>query len=611
MRHSRNSAAFSAYSPCPFFLFYIALGAAHALRLLKLVSALFILTRKGNTDSKIVHSYGMGGQKSNGCIICDGQNVTVGAELNEALRRIRDEDEERVLWVDALCINQLDINERNQHVQRMGEIYAKADRVLIWLGEYIGCAYETLETLNALHQKIVDFQEEAKFLARGAIRAKFLTDPEIQHLRWDLLSDLLNRAWFERVWVLQEVVNSRKATIYCTNCQYPWDTFTSILGWLRGNDVDSPLYAKGELNSIETILMIMRLSGSKRDSVEQPLPKLLSVLQDSRACKSTLPIDKIYGVLGLVSSEEASKIEVDYNLDAAELFTRVATSELSKERGLEILYLCNKSAKKSAVKAPSWVPDWTQSCHHDTLVGLKYDCAAAGISTPNFRIQHRVLISRGRILDSIQSVELLRKIPKGGKVSEYSPELLKGETFWEQPELKFNEYFENATVIGREWVTNAISIAFPGKTITKEAHENLWRTFCCNRTDDKKIPPYDWSEYFSAWVTWMTRPEEKMSKMNGRQAHEMSLRSTRFMNSFGVWCYNRRFFRSNQGRFGWAPDQARPGDKLCILNGLAVPLILRAKDSGRFEIIGDAYVHGIMDGEVVDMDLDELDIHIV
>lgn len=109
----------------------------------------------------------------------------------------------------------------------------------------------------------------------------------------------------------------------------------------------------------------------------------------------------------------------------------------------------------------------------------------------------------------------------------------------------------------------------------------------------------------------MTQPEEKMSKMSGRHAHEMSLRSTRFMNSFGVWCYNRRFFRSNQGRFGWAPDQARPGDKLCILNGLAVPLILRAKDSGRFEIIGDAYVHGIMDGEVVDMDLDELDIHIV
>ena len=110
---------------------------------------------------------------------------------------------------------------------------------------------------------------------------------------------------------------------------------------------------------------------------------------------------------------------------------------------------------------------------------------------PNFRIQHRVLISRGRILDSIQAVELLRKIPKGGKVPEYSPELLKGENFWEQPELRFNEYFENATVIGREWVTNAISIAFPRKAITKEAHENLWRTFYCNRTDDKKIPPSD------------------------------------------------------------------------------------------------------------------------
>jgi hypothetical protein len=99
--------------------------------------------------------------------------------------------------------------------------------------------------------------------------------------------------------------------------------------------------------------------------------------------------------------------------------------------------------------------------------------------------------------------------------------------------------------------------------------------------------------------------------MSRSQAYEISLRSTRFMHSFGVWCYNRRFYRSEQGRFGWAPDQARPGDRLCVLNGLAVPLILRPIESGSFEVVGDAYVHGVMDGEVLDMGLEEQDIYII
>lgn len=555
--------------------------------------------------------YQMGGPKPDGNIICDGQKVTVGAEVNEALRRIRLEDQQRMIWIDALCINQQDIVERNQHVQRMGEIYAKADRVLIWLGEYISDASEATDVLVALNQKIGSFVEETKYLARQSIRMKFLTDPEIKNLRWDMLSDFINRAWFGRVWVLQEVVNAKKATIYATNCAIDWDLFAAIMTWLRVNDVDSPLYARGEIDSISTILMIKRLSDLKRDPVKQPLPLLQEVLIDSRACQSTLPIDKIYGILGLVSEEEASKIEIDYNLDPATLFTRLTLSEISKENGLEILYLCTKSAKQSEVNAPSWVPDWTQPCHHDSLVSLKYQCAAAGTSEPNFQIRDRTLISRGRIFDTIQAVELMRKIPKGAKIPEYSQEALKGENFWERPEQKFDEYFNNATAANRKWLTNAMSIAFPGGTVTKESHENLWRAFCCNRTDSGKVPAAEWSDYFNAFVFCMLQPRDKIEQMEQRQIKEMFFREARFMRSFGVWCYNRRFYRSEHGRFGWVPDQARPGDRLCVLDGLAVPLVLRPTESGNFEVVGDAYVQGTMNGEVLDMDLEEEDVYIV
>jgi hypothetical protein len=554
--------------------------------------------------------YQLGGHKEDGHIICDGHKVTVGAELNEALRRFRLKDEERTIWVDALCIHQQDLEERNRHVARMGEIYSKADRVLIWLGEYISDAFEAVEVIVALCNKIESFMEDSKYLARGSIRTKFLADPEIKSLRWDMLSDFINRAWFGRTWVLQEVVNAKKAIIHAANSGIDWDALASLITWLRVNDVDPLLYAKGEIDSIDTIITIKRLSDMKRSADKEPLPRLLKVLEDTRACRSTLPIDKVYGVLGLVSEEEASKIEVDYALGAAELFTRVAVSEILKENGLEVLYLCNKSASDSVVKAPSWVPDWTQQCHHGSLASLGYISAVAGSSKPDFRIEGRTLISRGRIFDAIQAVELLRKIPKGAKVAEYSQEALKGD-YVETYEKRFHEYFEQASVSAKEWLSNATSIAFPNKSVTKEAHENLWRAFCCNRTDSGKIPPADWSDYFNAFVFFMMQSKENLDSLSKRQGYEMYLRQTRFMNSFGVWCYNRRFYRSENGRFGWVPDQARPGDKLCVLNGLAVPMVLRPNESDSFDLIGDVYIQGMMDGEVLDLNCEEQDIRII
>lgn len=71
-----------------------------------------------------------------GEIICDGQTVTIGVELYEALRRLRHRDKQRIIWIDALCINQQDIIERNSHVQKMIEIYSKADHCVIWVGEH-------------------------------------------------------------------------------------------------------------------------------------------------------------------------------------------------------------------------------------------------------------------------------------------------------------------------------------------------------------------------------------------------------------------------------------------------------------------------------------------
>ena len=84
-----------------------------------------------------------------------------------------------------------------------------------------------------------------------------------------------------------------------------------------------------------------------------------------------------------------------------------------------------------------------------------------------------------------------------------------------------------------------------------------------------------------------------------------------FNKAFRAWCYNRRFFRSKAGRFGWAADTAMAGDEICIFYGGDAPFCLRPDGSGRHEIIGDGYLHGFMDGEVMDADIEEWDFHLI
>jgi hypothetical protein len=80
----------------------------------------------------------------------NGQKMKIGFNLKSALRRIRDRTEFKRLWVDAICINQNNQNERSEQVKEMARIYRQAARVLCWLGEedrFVKLAFDTLEEL--------------------------------------------------------------------------------------------------------------------------------------------------------------------------------------------------------------------------------------------------------------------------------------------------------------------------------------------------------------------------------------------------------------------------------------------------------------------------------
>jgi hypothetical protein len=112
----------------------------------------------------------------------DNHKLPVRDNLYAALSQLRDRFLERIIWIDAICINQNDNDEKSQHVQSMTKIYAKASRVIVWLGDEADKSSQALELIR----KTAEEQH---------------TPSSMSESDQQMIVKLLERPWFERVWV--------------------------------------------------------------------------------------------------------------------------------------------------------------------------------------------------------------------------------------------------------------------------------------------------------------------------------------------------------------------------------------------------------------------------
>lgn len=136
--------------------------------------------------------------------------LDVTKELILALKYLRYPNEKRILWIDAICINQVNHEERNHQVQMMSRIYSGAKQVCVWLGE------DTDDSTTAI-SFIREIMELDNFDAASASKEAVS--------KWHSLLILMQRPWFSRRWVVQEIALARSATIYCGIDNISWTSF--------------------------------------------------------------------------------------------------------------------------------------------------------------------------------------------------------------------------------------------------------------------------------------------------------------------------------------------------------------------------------------------------
>jgi hypothetical protein len=300
-------------------------------------------------------------------ILLDGQPFTVRRNLWQALRCLRTEYSARTLWVDAVCINQEDVFERNHQVGMMGSIYNCASSVRVWLGEKgnnsrdaILLLHEIWDSFEEVSRPSQEIAEKAKALRKklaernarpASPTGRFDSFEELplepierigeeqrEDVWWDELSGnpmdllvqerraawlrrmaggsepngpwegvaaLVERTYWSRIWIVQEYLLASEIIVQCG-----WD-------YMDGKRFGKAISKIGELAelktgnqtlppSIQTSLEICRQRHSHGKRT------LLELMETCKSSKSEDPHDRIFAILGLANDVSREAIVVDY-----------------------------------------------------------------------------------------------------------------------------------------------------------------------------------------------------------------------------------------------------------------------------------------------------------
>ncbi|RYP78247.1 hypothetical protein DL771_000724 [Monosporascus sp. 5C6A] len=252
-------------------------------------------------------SYVWGDDGNRQPILIDNHELKVTSNLHAALLRLRDRLLQRVIWIDAICINQGDANEKGQQVQSMANIYAKASRVIVWLGEAAADSDQAIEDIRTAAEQF------SGFLISGTGQQAILT--------------LLQRPWFQRIWVLQEVAAARHVLIKCG--------FTEIDGYgfcLGLSALKLPYATHANLQAlICSVTYLIRGSVSRRRYATsrpgrfsldiRPLGELMDMYHTRKATEHH---DKVYALLGMSSDDPTvAGLSASYEVSWKQLFQQL------------------------------------------------------------------------------------------------------------------------------------------------------------------------------------------------------------------------------------------------------------------------------------------------
>ncbi|EXJ69305.1 uncharacterized protein A1O5_07341 [Cladophialophora psammophila CBS 110553] len=529
-------------------------------------------------------------------VVCEGAHIKVTRNCVNLLQTLRREDTERALWVDAICIDQTNMEERCYQIMLMGEIYTKAARVVIWLGDAseavdpdtgvpisdLGINYLTATATEL--RKSESRAERSPFSSPSSSLYDDLSNQGAEYVIHRKSSPLLQgfldvvlRPWWERVWVVQEAALAESAVVICGDRVANYADFYLYFTVLSRDEGHNAGLTWSLMDGCKShMLAVYNIKDRVRDL--GPARAFRKVMSRSRRLRATDKRDHIFAVLDTFGAFKSDLPFPDYTKSTAAVFGDMTERMFRLLGSLDVLLEATNTDSDS--NYPSWVPDFSRrpQFHIPANCELYHAC---GKSRPEYSISHdcRELKLLGKCID------VLEYHPKTADLSAYK-----------------NPYIATKSIPGYQQ-SCLVGLSLSSYSTGEDIKEVVWRTLCWNvdvRIDYPATPSLAPSFDKFHEALFSGKHVEEIDKdllgdgpagFNDICVHSMPLGITA-----------KKYLAS-------APWTAREGDIIVLFAGAHVPFVLRRNlplEEAYYSLIGACYVHGIMDGEAFPQDEAEL-----
>lgn len=548
-------------------------------------------------------------------IFVNGQEHHITTNLYRALRRLRDVIEVRVLWIDALCINQNDISERSHQVTLMKDIYSLTEEAILFIGDHKSDDSDPTCTKSRENQKAEDYDLKywlyaPTFIRRlqselGVLREDIenILEPKEVHAAFTLayalasgalrsilkgkgvpraftneaakaLLKVLRLPWFTRIWTVQEAVIPRESIVVCGSMKLQWVTMMEASRLAKFWKLEKFQFSSIQtqaLGELETKVLPLRDEHeSFQDQYGSEHCRLLQRYQHREAAD---PRDKVFALISMTYGlTVGALIEPDYAQDVGSIYTTMCRRIIESGQSLEALAQIYVHDRKDL---PSWVSDWSYTPDAFSTMLSEWNYSSYLWSKASGSTKAEIHASPNEIL-SLSGFRVDEVSAVGSKIGT-SIDL--GEREWKSGREDIIQHLQK---MDDRYIS--------GGTVRTAFHRTLTKNRRCT------VEPET-----GAFIDFYTSdlPYSATSKTKEKTKHDYLLK---------LDIQGQRLFTTRKGYLGIGSSKIQVGDLVCVLLGGKVPFILRHIDQTVCQLeyvslscsfVGQAYVHGIMRGEAI------------
>ncbi|KAI8965180.1 hypothetical protein F5Y11DRAFT_314075 [Daldinia sp. FL1419] len=366
---------------------------------------------------------------------------------------------------------------------------------------------------------------------------------------WDAIYSACSRGYFTRLWIVQEIhQGGTNALLRCGRAEIPWSVFRRAVICIHAKAVGAPEKIWHKTQEIKFLC--------------EDLSHMLftDVLKNHHMRPCLDPRDKIYGLLSLAPDEVAQYVAPDYRTSLLDVFRGVFLAFVRHEARVSLLpYAGRRYGAVEKEGWPTWLPDWSHYLHVTAPHNVGF--CASGTSASQARY-----VDGGRL--EVSALYFASISCVGAKIATED----------------FAGFRKTCKVLGLDRLRDA---PYPSRGTYRDA----WlETLALGRVEDRHYGAgYPSLVDLAAMVA---APEGTVSEKEKGLSTGWKIWTTGRING----CY---LFSTQNGYVGIINGEPQQGDEIFVVLGCNMPMLLRPTASGEYEVVGDCYVHGIMDGEAL------------